>query len=92
MLLHGYTGFFLEGLETLESKKEEEANAFAGDVLVPPENRPSMFRLPAHSRDVIRFARHIGVAPGIVVGQLQYFGKINHNQLNRLKRRFSWNY
>ena len=92
LLLHGYTGFFLEGLEDPETKKEEEANEFAGHILIPPEFREAMFRLPVHGREVIRFARRVGVAPGVIVGQLQHFGRINHNQLNGLKRRFRWNY
>jgi hypothetical protein len=32
----------------------------------------------------------IGVAPGIVVGQLQHKGRLRRNQLNTLKRRYTW--
>ncbi len=90
LLLHGNKGFFLEGIEAPATKEEEEANEFAGHSLVPPEFRQAMLNLPAHGREVIRFARRIGVSPGIIVGQLQHYGRINHHQLNGLKRRFRW--
>jgi len=90
LLLHGDKGFFLEGVETPATKQEEEANEFAGRTLVPSEFRPAMLDLPAHGREVIRFARRLGVSPGIIVGQLQHYGRIKRNQLNGLKRRFRW--
>ena len=76
--------------ESLDTKAEREANDFAADALVPPEYRNALLALPRDSREVIRFARKIGVAPGIVVGQLQHFKKLTHRQLNTLKRRFQW--
>src|SRR2546425_7404609 len=48
---------------------------------------PALFDLPLDGREVIRFARRVGVSPGIIVGQLQHYGRIKHNQLNSLKRR-----
>ncbi len=93
LLLHGERGFFLEGLEGIEvqtDRLESEANEFAGRILVPSEFQAAMLNLPAHSREVIRFARRLGVSPGILVGQLQHFEKIKRNQLNGLKRRFRW--
>jgi Zn-dependent peptidase ImmA (M78 family) len=90
LLLHGEGGFFLEGIDAQTDRRESEANEFAGRILVPSEFRPAMLSLPAHSREVIRFAHRLGVSPGIVVGQLQHFEKIKRNQLNGLKRRFRW--
>ena len=89
LLLHG-DRFFLEGVDAPTTKEEEEANEFAGRTLVPVEFRPAMLSLRPHGREVIRFARRLGVSPGIIVGQLQHYGRINHNQLNSLKRRFRW--
>ena len=79
----------LEEVDGSVTKEEEEANRFAANVLVPKENRASMMKLRT-SREVIKFARRIGVSPGIIVGQLQYLGRLRHNQLNKLKRRYSW--
>ena len=90
LLLHGNEGFFLEGVEAPATEEEEQANEFAGHMLVPPDLRTAMLKLPAHGREVIRFARSLDVSPGIIVGQLQHYGRINHNQLNGLKRRFCW--
>ena len=90
LLLHGENGFFLEGVESPETAEEREANEFAGRTLVPPEFQQTLLDLPVDGRKVIRFARRIGVSPGIVVGQLQHHGRFKHRQLNNLKRRFRW--
>lgn len=90
LLLHSTTTLFLESTDMASSKEEEEANEFAANVLVPSEFQEELKSLGANRRDVIRFAHRVGVSPGIVVGQLQHLGKIRHNQLNTLKRRFNW--
>jgi HTH-type transcriptional regulator/antitoxin HigA len=46
--------------------------------------------LGSNSHDVIRFARKLHIAPGIVVGQLQHYGRVKRSHLNGLKRRFVW--
>ena len=46
--------------------------------------------LGTNSYDFVRFARRIGISPGIVVGQLQHMGKLNYRQMNGLKRRYTW--
>lgn len=90
LLLHGKESLFLEGDNMVSTKEEEEANEFAARVLIPPKFKAALLDLRANEREVIRFARHVGVSRGIVVGQLQHFGRIRRNQLNYLKRRFVW--
>lgn len=90
LILHGENGFFLEGSGINMTQQESEANKFSQEVLIPPEWRASFLALRANTRDVIRFAVRLRISPGIVVGQMQFHGKINHTQLNRLKRRFKW--
>jgi plasmid maintenance system antidote protein VapI/Zn-dependent peptidase ImmA (M78 family) len=90
LLLHGERGFFLEGFDAPATKEEGEANQFAARTLVPREFEERLRSLPVDGRKVIRFAREIRISPGIVVGQLQHHGRINHRQLNSLKRRFTW--
>jgi HTH-type transcriptional regulator/antitoxin HigA len=90
LLLHGKKGFFLEGIDAPSTPEEQEANEFAGRTLVPPDLRPVLLGLGLEARGVIRFARRLGVSPGIVVGQLQHYGRIKPSQLNSLKRRFRW--
>lgn len=55
------------------SGKEEEADQFARNLLIPEENEPRLaaLRTPA---DVVEFAEEIGVSPGIVVGRLRRDG------------------
>jgi Zn-dependent peptidase ImmA (M78 family) len=90
LVLHGDRRILLEGDNLLTKKEEDEANAFAANTLIPAEYRAEMLRLPLDGRAVMRFARRVGVSPGIVVGQLQHFGRFRHDQLNNLKRRYTW--
>jgi Zn-dependent peptidase ImmA (M78 family) len=89
-VLHGEEAMFLEGYDTRPTVMEQQANEFAARILVPHEFQTALLDLRADGREIIRFARHLGVSPGIVVGQLQHLGRIKHNRLNYLKRRFEW--
>jgi len=91
ILLHSNKSLFLEGVEKMTSKEEEEANSFAESILIPDEFQKELKSLrPNKWREIIRFAKKIGVSPGIVVGQLQHIGTVRHNQLNKLKTRYRW--
>lgn len=92
--LHPDGGAFVDEFEEGHdsSHLEEEANRFAGIALLPcgtselvsrRANGPTM-------REVARFAARQGIAPGIVVGQLQHQNTLRANQLNSLKRRYRW--
>ena len=73
-----------------DSEEETEANEFAEDVLIPSEAREELLGLPASMRDIVRFAVRQKIAPGIVVWQLQHYGRIGFSQMNTLKRRYTW--
>lgn len=90
LLLHGNHDLFLEGIGTSLTQEEQEANEFAASALIPERFQSELAQLPLNGRNVIRFAKIIGVSPGIVVGQLQHLGLITRRQLNNLKTRFSW--
>lgn len=90
LILHGHREVILEGLDQIAEMEEEQANAFAAHVIIPAEHREEYARLRARSEEVLRFSRRVGVSPGLVVGQLQFTGRLRANQLNGLKRRFSW--
>lgn len=90
LLLHGKDTVFLEGADMRSTKQEEEANEFAANTLIPPQYRDELMRLPVNGIAVIKFARQIGISPGIVVGQLQHAGRFTRRQLNNLKRRYVW--
>ena len=101
LILHGQRHFFtstlegqrpwmLEGIGVPVSDEEQEANRFAAHSLVPQEFQRELFTVPLNALAVVRFAHRVGVSPGVVVGQLQHHGRIGFDQLNRLKRRFTW--
>ena len=72
-----------------DDPREQNANRFAADLLIPPDNLERFTGLRSH-RDVMRFARSLGIAPGIVVGRLQREQIIPYSHLNRLKIRLEW--
>jgi plasmid maintenance system antidote protein VapI len=90
LLLHDHKTLFLEGGNLCSGKEEQEANEFSSSQLVNPEQQAAMQKLPVEGRAVMRFARDIGVSPGIIVGQLQHLGLFTRKQLNNLKVRYSW--
>lgn len=89
LLLHsGKLSIEVEGSVT--EKDEIEANKFAANILVPVDKQVDLMSLPANKYGIARFARSIGVLPGIVVGQLQHKGRLRFNQMNYLKARYKW--
>ena len=74
-----------------DSPDEHEANAWATEFLIPPQDMEhfvSTGQFTPHA--VRRFATSLEIAPGIVVGQLQKRGAIKYSYLNELKERFLW--
>jgi hypothetical protein len=94
LLLHRETKLFLdeEVNDTTEASaaQEEEANSFAAETLIPAEYRDALRYVPPNALDVIRLAGQIGIAPGILVGQLQNLKRVGPERLNGLKRRYEW--
>ena len=68
---------------------EERANKFAADFLIPPQEAK---HLPTLKREasIKRFAKSIGIAPGIVVGRMQKERLIKFSHYNGLKQCFEW--
>ncbi|GAB0058395.1 hypothetical protein SIID45300_02744 [Candidatus Magnetaquicoccaceae bacterium FCR-1] len=91
ILLHGKKDIFLEWGEEDSQDKEEEANRFAADILIPSDLWRSFVQRAALTiASVESFAEESGVAPGIVVGRLQYEKHVGFSWGYRLKRRFVW--
>jgi hypothetical protein len=60
-------------------------------LLIPPADYKALLAHSLLGEQMIRsFARQINVAPGIVLGRLQYDGHIGWQQFNRLKVSYSW--
>jgi len=88
ILLHSSKEVFIEGSDC-KSDKEEQADAFAANTLIPASEYRRLKNVGIFSRaDVVAFAESIGIAPGIVVGRLQHDGLLPMSHLNDLKRRF----
>lgn len=83
-------GLVIDGIGEQSTSEEREADEFAARILIPDNYRDEFNALRADAKQVIKFSQKIGVAPGIVVGQLQHAGKIPRNWLNGLKRRYVW--
>lgn len=89
ILLHGKKDVFIEG--DGKNSKEDEADKFASDFLIPSKQYREFIQSERCSRTVIqRFATDIGIAPGIVVGRLQHDHKISYSYCNDLKKRLAW--
>lgn len=91
ILLHGKRDIFLEE-DNQTNDKENEANQFAADWLIPPSAYKS-FRPRGNyfsKAEIIEFAQKTGIAPGIVVGRLQHDDRIPMQNCNDLKRKLVW--
>lgn len=93
IVLHKSNAAFIEdnSPDKNYSNEEKEANIFAGEILIPHELQGELSRLRGNKRNIISFAMKAGVSPGIVVGQMQHRGIIDHKYLNSFKRRYDWN-
>jgi HTH-type transcriptional regulator / antitoxin HigA len=90
VILHQPNALFLEDGSDVTREEEREANEFASSTLIPPEFGSELLSNSWSAARVLAFARKLGIAPGIVVGQLQHRGLVPINKMNRLKRRFKW--
>lgn len=92
LLLHGKREFFLDLHDArAKGKEEEEANAFAADILIPrPAYRALLREGPLTRRRVADFASDIGISPDIVLGRLQHDHHVPFNKFNDLKKQLRW--
>ncbi len=94
IVLHGKRERFLstdvqEGEPTIDA--EEEASTWAAEFLIPPRDLEGFIQRGKFDNLTIRsFAASLGIAPGIVVGQLQHRDILPPNRGNQLKQRYRW--
>ena len=85
LLLHSKKDTFINDPD-IHSGVEQEADGFASQLLIKRKHEAELGTLATHA-DVKRFAKRIGVAPGIVVGRLQYEKRWPYSRGNDLKQR-----
>jgi HTH-type transcriptional regulator/antitoxin HigA len=95
ILLHGKRDEFLDENvgEPSGDAKEQEANRFAADYLVPSKDLQGflmMHKAGIGRDDIQQFSQKLGIAPGIVVGRLQHDGHLPYSHCNDLKQHFTW--
>jgi HTH-type transcriptional regulator/antitoxin HigA len=90
LLLHGPDALFLEDECEATSDEETEANKFAEATLIPHDHAAELLALRPDKDSILRFARRVGIAPGLIVGQLQHKKRVAPDRLNWLKRRYDW--
>jgi len=92
ILKHGKREIFIDGDDIgMDEIKEDEANRFASDFLIPRKNYSQLIENKIFTKATIqRFAEEIKIAPGIVVGRLQHDDRLPMSHCNDLKRRFKW--
>ncbi len=91
ILLHGKKTLFLESTNGLNSEQEDKANSFASEALIPVKKLNTFLAENEVTREnIIMFAEEIGLAPGIVVGQLQHKEELPHHSCNDLKQFYKW--
>jgi hypothetical protein len=93
LLQHRKKITFLDVLveDGLAPKEEQEADAFARDGLIPRKLYQEFIshRL-FNEKQILGFAKKLGIAPGIVVGRMQFDGDIDKNKMNHLKAKYTW--
>lgn len=91
ILLHSdeKSDIFLDNTEfKSEDQQEQEANTWAGNILMPEEYAFELVGLRDHD-EILEFSKRINIHPGIVVGRLQHDGQISYKSaLSKLKDSF----
>lgn len=93
ILLHDCNSVFLEtdNDERVLNEKENKADQFASDVLIPPSPYASFVKKGKfYKESIVQFADEIQILPGIVVGRLQHDGHIQREWHNDLRARYDW--
>ena len=87
IVLHGKKDVYIDEKGMGTNEKEEEANRFAANTLIPEAKYRAFVRKPRIFKDdIIAFAKDLGIAPGIVIGRLQHDHYIPFEYHNKLKR------
>jgi len=91
ILLHSdiKSDIFLDNTEfKSQNQQEQEANIWAGNILIPEEYKIELVGLRGRD-EILEFSKRINIHSGIIVGRLQHEGQISYKSvLNGLKDSF----
>lgn len=93
LLKHGKRMTFLDilGEDGLDPDEERQADAFARDFLIPPDDYATFLAKGKLGDMAINtFAARLGIAPGIVLGRLQFDRHVGWQQFHHLKISYRW--
>lgn len=93
LLKHGKSLTFLDilGQDGLNPNEEAEADTFARDFLLPPADYNAFLsQQPFSASSIRRFAKAQNIAPGIVVGRLQFDRRLPWTHHSSLKAKYRW--
>jgi len=92
VLLHGASHIDGEGatMGADTAIQEDEANAFARDILFSEDRMDNLLSGSLRPKAIIAAAKAARITPGIIVGQLEKRGIVDHGKLSFLKNRYRW--
>jgi HTH-type transcriptional regulator / antitoxin HigA len=96
LLLEHRAGTYVDelppGASAAVSEDERAADDFAARQMISEDGLRDIDRMRPRMREIVKLAHKLGVAPGIIVGQLQFRGRLGFGSgMNHLKRRYQWN-
>lgn len=94
IILHGQTHIDGEGVEVMEADtmaREDEANAYAREILLPDDICQDLLdRQAVSAKAIMQAAKAAKVTAGVIVGQLERAEAIPHGKFSFLKHRYRW--
>lgn len=91
LLLHEASSFVdSEGMTGIDDPCEIEANEFAAEMIVPQNRVAELESLRLDYDSIRRFAVSLGVAPGLILGQLQHRDIVAPGAMAKLRRHWTW--
>ena len=92
IIKHGKKQIFLDEINMELTEQEKEADQIASNMLIPePAYKEFVRQRKFYGKDIMSFARKVGIAPGIVVGRLQHHEIIPYTWHSTLKRKYVLN-
>ncbi|MFH1648458.1 MAG: HigA family addiction module antitoxin [Patescibacteria group bacterium] len=92
IIKHGKKQIFIDEVNMELTDEEKEADQTAANILIREAAYKEFIRQEKfYRRDIISFAKKVGIAPGIVVGRLQHDRIIPYEWHNNLKHTFVLN-